>query len=66
MVDSYRFGNVARFVNDERKNPNCKVENFTVDGENRVFLQALREIKAGEELSFDYGKDFVYKRTTSP
>jgi len=42
--------NPARFINHSCT-PNCEAE---VDG-HRVWIIALRDIKAGEELSFNYG-----------
>jgi SET domain-containing protein len=46
--------NPARFINHSCT-PNCEAE---IDG-HRVFINALRDIKAGEELSFNYGYDLV-------
>ena len=44
--------NPARFINHSCS-PNCEAE---IDG-HRVWIIALRDIKAGEELSFNYGYD---------
>lgn len=44
--------NPARFINHSCA-PNCEAE---VDG-HRVFIKALRDIRSGEELSFNYGYD---------
>jgi len=44
--------NPARFIN-HTCTPNCEAE---VDGQS-VWIIALRDIKAGEELSFNYGYD---------
>ena len=46
--------NPARFINHSCT-PNCEAE---VDG-HHVWIIALRDIKAGEELSFNYGYDLV-------
>jgi len=46
--------NPARFINHSCT-PSCEAE---VDG-HRVWIIALRDIKAGEELSFNYGYDLV-------
>jgi len=46
--------NPARFINHSCA-PNCEAE---VDG-HQVWIIALRDIKAGEELSFNYGYDLV-------
>jgi len=42
-------GNEARFLNHSCK-PNCE----TVDEEGRIYIEAMRSIQAGEELTFDY------------
>ena len=44
--------NAARFINHSCA-PNCEAE---IDG-HRVWIIALRDIQAGEELSFNYGYD---------
>lgn len=48
--------NVARLINHSCE-PNC--EAYTEESElgDRIFIYALRDIEAGEELSFDYGFD---------
>jgi len=54
--ESHLDGNVewnpARFLNHSCS-PNCEAR--LIDG--RVWLVALRDIRAGEELTFDYGYD---------
>jgi len=40
---------MAMFVNHSC-NPNCEIEE--IDG--RIFIEALRDIKAGEEITYDY------------
>ncbi|HNZ65310.1 MAG TPA: SET domain-containing protein-lysine N-methyltransferase [Smithella sp.] len=49
VIDAKYNGNSARWINHSCK-PNLEAEQ---DG-NRVFLKALRDIKTGEELSYDY------------
>lgn len=46
--------NLARFINHSCE-ANCETELDEEEG--RVWIQALRDIKAGEELSFNYGYD---------
>ena len=53
FVDAARRGNVARFVNHSC-DPNCRVEEWTVNGRSRMGLFAARDIAKGEELSFNY------------
>ncbi len=50
VIDGNVGGNASRWINHGCA-PNCEAEE---DG-SRVFLKALRRIKPGEELFFDYG-----------
>jgi uncharacterized protein len=47
--------NLARYINHSCR-PNCETD--TRDREKRVIIYALRNIKAGEELTYNYGKSF--------
>lgn len=51
VIDAGRGGNAARWMNHSC-DPNCETEE-TEDG--RVFIQAVRDIRRGEELNYDYG-----------
>lgn len=51
-LDGRQSWNPARFINHSCA-PNCEAE---WDGD-RLFIVALRDIKQGEELSFNYGYD---------
>ena len=53
VIDATRRGNLSRFLNHSCE-PNIKTEKWTVDGELCIGLFALRDIQAGEELTFDY------------
>ena len=50
VIDAKVGGNAARWINHACK-PNCEADE--VGG--RVFIKALRAIKPGEELNYDYG-----------
>jgi hypothetical protein len=50
VIDGGVNGNAARWINHSC-DPSCEADE--VDG--RVFIKALRNIAAGEELSYDYG-----------
>ena len=50
VIDGNVDGNAARWINHSCE-PNCEADE--VDG--RVFIKALRNIAAGEELNYDYG-----------
>ncbi|PLC04909.1 SET domain-containing protein-lysine N-methyltransferase [Variovorax sp. RO1] len=50
VIDGNVEGNAARWINHSCE-PNCEADE--VDG--RVYIKALRNIAAGEELNYDYG-----------
>ncbi len=50
VIDAKYGGNAARWINHACQ-PNCEADE--VDG--RIFIKALRAIKPGEELFYDYG-----------
>lgn len=56
-VDAYKYGNVSHFINHSC-DPNLRVYSVWVDTLDprlpRIGLFAVRDIQAGEELSFDY------------
>lgn len=53
MIDGSVRSNIARYVNHSCK-PNCEAEIIA----GRVFFRTLRCIEAGEELTYDYGKEY--------
>lgn len=50
VIDAGFGGNAARWINHSC-DPNCETEE-TEDG--RVYIQAVRDIRRGEELNYDY------------
>ena len=50
VIDGKAGGNSSRWINHACK-PNCEAD----EQKGRVFVKALRNIKAGEELFYDYG-----------
>ncbi len=50
VIDGKVHGNAAKWINHSCE-PNCEADE--TDG--RVFIKALRDIPAGEELNYDYG-----------
>ncbi len=45
---------IARYINHSCK-PNCEAELDEEEG--RIYIRACKRIKAGEELTYNYGKD---------
>ena len=58
VIDAGVDGNDARFFN-QSCDPNCE---STVE-KNRVFIDAMRDIKPGEELTYDYQ---IYREASDP
>ena len=59
VIDAGVDGNDARFIN-HNCNPNCE----TVIEDSRVFIDAVRNIKPGEELGYDY--QLTWESTDEP
>jgi len=49
VIDATRIGNSARWINHSCR-PNCE----SVDEDGRIYIEAIRDIRAGEELTYDY------------
>ena len=52
-IDGSPRSNTARYINHSC-DPNCETD--VVDG--RIIVYAIKNIKAGEELTFDYGEEY--------
>lgn len=50
VIDAAQGGNAARWINHSCE-PNCEA----VDEDGRIYIEATRNIKAGEELGYNYG-----------
>lgn len=69
MPDIYFFWSInasrkdeslGRLVNDDHLHPNCKMKKMVVKGKPHLFLFALRDICAREEITYNYGgTDFL-------
>lgn len=59
VIDSYRYGNLERFINHSKNNQNCEAIVKLVNGEHRIGFYALKNLKVGVELWFDYGEEFI-------
>ncbi|XP_014214983.1 histone-lysine N-methyltransferase NSD2 [Copidosoma floridanum] len=53
MIDAEPKGNLSRFMNHSCM-PNCETQKWTVNGDTRIGLFALRDIEPGDELTFNY------------
>nr|XP_023695525.1 histone-lysine N-methyltransferase ASH1L-like [Paramormyrops kingsleyae] len=53
VIDSYRMGNEARFINHSCE-PNCEMQKWSVNGVYRIGLFALKDMSSGTELTYDY------------
>ena len=52
-IDGRDRSNTARYINHSCR-PNCETETY----KRRVYVFAYKNIKAGEELTYDYGKEY--------
>ncbi|XP_051802894.1 uncharacterized protein LOC110968623 isoform X9 [Acanthochromis polyacanthus] len=61
---------LGRLVNDEHKNPNCKMRTVQLDGMPHLCLFAVQDIVPGDEVTYDYGHcDWPWRKqhiSTSP
>ncbi|MBT8581766.1 SET domain-containing protein [Polynucleobacter paneuropaeus] len=53
VIDAKYGGNAARWINHSCK-PCCETQEESYDGKPRVFVYALRNLRPGEELFYDY------------
>ncbi|XP_073467023.1 histone-lysine N-methyltransferase NSD2 isoform X1 [Aquarana catesbeiana] len=63
IIDAGPKGNYSRFMNHSCQ-PNCDTQKWTVNGDTRVGLFAVRDIPAGEELTFNYNLDCLGNEKT--
>ena len=65
VIDANFEGNAARWINHSCK-PNCEavlVEDEDDPRRSRVFIESIRAIKPGEELTYDYGIRLAERHT---
>ena len=60
VIDGGRLGNSARWINHSCA-PNCEA----VDDKGRIFIEAIRHIKPGQELNYDYNLQFEERYTAA-
>ena len=65
VIDANSEGNAARWINHSCA-PNCEdvlEEDDDAPMKSRVFIEAIRAIKPGEELTYDYGISLAERHT---
>jgi hypothetical protein len=55
VVDGKGRTNLARYINHSCR-PNCEAE--IDEDKKKIFIYAKKNIKAGDELNYDYGKEY--------
>jgi len=58
VIDATNQGNSARWINHSCA-PNCEA----VDDKDRIYIETLRAIRPGEELSYNYGIELEERHT---
>ncbi|XP_020889612.1 histone-lysine N-methyltransferase ASHH2 isoform X2 [Arabidopsis lyrata subsp. lyrata] len=53
VIDAGAKGNLGRFINHSCE-PNCRTEKWMVNGEICVGIFSMKDLKKGQELTFDY------------
>lgn len=59
VIDASIGGNSARWINHSCA-PNCEA----IDDDDRIYIETLRAIRPGEELSYDYQIELEERHTT--
>eukprot|EP01080_Neovahlkampfia_damariscottae_P004302 gene4302-7658_t len=60
VIDASINGSDAKYINHSC-NPNCETQYWIVDNQQRIGIFSIRDIKIGEELSYDYRGGFGQK-----
>ncbi|KAE8734573.1 Histone-lysine N-methyltransferase ASHH3 [Hibiscus syriacus] len=58
VIDAMSKGNKSRYINHSCC-PNTEMQKWIIDGETRIGIFALRDIKKGEPLTYDYQYEIV-------
>ena len=53
---------IIRYANDNWLKPNCKMERLMVDNKPHLFLKAIQNIPANQELRYDYNTDAEWRQ----
>ncbi len=57
VIDGSVGGNSSRWINHSCS-PNCEAEGKMIKGQEHIFIKAIRNIKNGDELVYDYSFEF--------
>ncbi len=60
-IDATNMGGLAKFMSHSC-DPNCKLEQWEVNGFPRMCFFAIKEIKEGDKLTFDYHWEYDRNR----
>ncbi|XP_019747759.1 uncharacterized protein LOC109529051 isoform X2 [Hippocampus comes] len=63
---SHEDGSLGRLVNDAHKGPNCRMKKLTIQDKPHLYLFAIENIQAGNEITFDYGDSQWAWRALTP
>ena len=61
IIDATFFGGKARYLNHSC-DANCSAKIITVDGQKHIIIRAKKQIRAGDELTYNYNFDLEEDR----
>jgi len=62
-IDAGPMGNHTRFINHSCDNVNCEIFLETIEGLPKNWVMAIKNIREGEQLFLNYGKDYFHNLT---
>ncbi|CAD7695047.1 unnamed protein product [Ostreobium quekettii] len=57
VIDATEVGNFSRFINHSCE-PNCETQKWTVRGEMRIAIFAIKDVPKGKEMTYHYNLDW--------
>ncbi|KAG1688093.1 hypothetical protein DVH05_004409 [Phytophthora capsici] len=60
VIDGTRFGGRMRFIN-HACTLNCRLEKWNIRGQERCGVFTIRPVHAGDEITVDYGFQYVHR-----
>lgn len=58
MIDAGKHGNETRFINHSERNKNVVPQVARVAGMRHLIFIAIKDIPAGKQILFDYGRGY--------